>query len=139
MSDLDADLYGDLYGNDETDFTEQGNEEQPQDNTSASDPAPTESSSPSSATLDSKPSQNGTPAAETNGSGYAAQLASAPQPQPATSAIPTYSMQAQQPQKIPTYEQPLPASAPMPRPDSAMQKMALNERSVRPSEMKDEG
>ena len=50
--------------------------------------------------------------------------------------------QPPQPQKIPTYEQPLPneyRDSGGSRQDGAYQNIALNERSVRPSEMKDEG
>ena len=50
--------------------------------------------------------------------------------------------QPPQPQKIPTYEQPLPneyRDSSGSRQDGAYQNLALNERSVRPSEMKDEG
>ncbi|TEB28976.1 RNA-binding domain-containing protein [Coprinellus micaceus] len=137
MSDLDADLYGDLYGNDETDFAaEQIGEELALD-TTASEPA-TETSTPAP-TTSTDLRQNGSSASETNGSSYSIQTVTPTPVQSVTSAIPTYSSTATQPQKIPTYEQPLPTSAPLSRPDSALQKIPVNERSIRPSEMKDEG
>lgn len=60
-----------------------------------------------------------------------------------TASAPSYAQQQPpQPQKIPTYEQPLPneyRDTGAARQDSAYQNMLVNERSVRPSEMKDEG
>jgi hypothetical protein len=51
-------------------------------------------------------------------------------------------MQQQAPQKIPTYEEPQPSEYREPqqvRSDGVYQNIPVNERSVRPSEMKDEG
>jgi len=60
-----------------------------------------------------------------------------------TAPIPSYTQQQPpQPQKIPTYEQPLPneyRDTGAARQENAYQNMLVNERSVRPSEMKDEG
>jgi hypothetical protein len=62
-----------------------------------------------------------------------------------TASIPSYAQQQQQPpqpQKIPTYEQPLPneyRESGTTRQEGAYQNIPLNERSIRPSEMKDEG
>jgi hypothetical protein len=60
----------------------------------------------------------------------------------ATATVQSYTQQQPpQPQKIPTYEQPLPneyRESGAPRQDVAYQNL-MNERSVRPSEMKDEG
>jgi hypothetical protein len=60
-----------------------------------------------------------------------------------TAPIPSYAQQQPpQPQKIPTYEQPLPneyRESGVNRQEGAYQNTALNERSIRPSEMKDEG
>jgi RNA-binding protein Musashi len=155
MSDLDADLYGgeytrssgrrfylefapaDLYGNDETDFAAEQTGEELALDTTASEPA-TETSTPAP-TTSTDLRQNGSSASETNGSSYSIQTVTPTPGQSVTSAIPTYSSTATQPQKIPTYEQPLPTSAPLSRPDSALQKIPVNERSIRPSEMKDEG
>lgn len=76
-------------------------------------------------TLTEKSFANGTPsqASPTNGTSTASYT------QPA-------------PQQIPTYEQPLPndyREAPAPRSDGGYSNIPINERSVRPSEMKDEG
>ncbi|KAJ7735129.1 hypothetical protein DFH07DRAFT_753992 [Mycena maculata] len=126
MSDLDADLYGDLYGNDESEFAEQA----PEDGTS------TEATS--------QPEPSAKPAAK-------------PAPTPAPASIDTSQQQshsgptsAQTPiapfapvtQQIPTYEQPQPSeyrNAGASAGDGAYQNMSAAERSVRPSEMKDEG
>ena len=138
--------FADLYGNDETDFTE-NLDDQPQD-TTASD---AESSTPTTATIDTKVSSNGATTSESNGTAYSStttsyqtQTKSTPVTSSATSSIPTYSSSTppSQPQKIPTYEQPIPSSggSSIIRPESAgLQKIPVNERSVRPSEMKDEG
>lgn len=59
-----------------------------------------------------------------------------------TAPVQSFSQQPPQPQKIPTYEQPQPDDYREPgatRQEGAYQNMLLNERSVRPSEMKDEG
>ncbi|KAF9475828.1 hypothetical protein BDN70DRAFT_813400 [Pholiota conissans] len=131
MSDLDADLYGDLYGNDE------GETEVPQEEietNQSTEPVPSEIPSVKAETPEeTKPAQTAVD-----------KSFSAPTPAaaPATngSAIPTYTQQA--PQQIPTYEQPLPNeyrdSVP-PRTDGGYSNIPINERSVRPSEMKDEG
>lgn len=163
MSDLDADLYGgkrgnckcplnsdrytmiDLYGNDETDFNEQAQEE------TFTEPAPAES--PSTATTTSTTTI--TKAAETkpvvkppqvipteNGAGAGnntsvQQLVQQHYTQPIQTS---YTQPA--PQKIPTYEQPQPSEyreLAAPRTDGGYQNIPVTERSVRPSEMKDEG
>ena len=148
MSDLDADLYGgefnafatsdgnlyrlDLYGND-------GAEEQPQEEGDTQQQplpeAPTES--PSSASIpaeqaSSKPSSIET--AQPNGM--------TPQVPSSNGALSSQYIQQQAPQKIPTYEEPQQSEYREPqmiRSDGVYQNIPVNERSVRPSEMKDEG
>ncbi|KAG6852363.1 hypothetical protein C0991_000363 [Blastosporella zonata] len=126
MSDLDADLYGDLYGNDEFggdegDQTETKNPiEAPADEAPA--PAPTNQEA-----LASKPAT--TPAPESNGTSQYSTITSAPQTytQPVTQQIPTY--EEHQPSD---YRDSIPNSG-------TYQNIPVNERTVRPSEMKDEG
>ncbi|KAJ3508190.1 hypothetical protein NLJ89_g5888 [Agrocybe chaxingu] len=144
MSDLDADLYGDLYGNDEV-----GDEQPVEDNDAqpeASEEAPAvEQETPEPL---SKPAATTAPVAEKSYSNGAAA-----QPAPTANGIkPTangikpvsYASQQPVPQKIPTYEQPQPSEyreVQAPRTENVYQNMNIpgNERSVRPSEMKDEG
>ncbi|KAJ7476941.1 heterogeneous nuclear ribonucleoprotein HRP1 [Mycena galericulata] len=126
MSDLDADLYGDLYGNDEPDFAEQSQED-------------------------------GTTAESTSQPEPAAKPAAKPAPTPAPASIDNSQQQSQSgptsaqapiapfvpvTQQIPTYEQPQPSEYRNAGPsagDGAYQNISVSERSVRPSEMKDEG
>ncbi|KDR71028.1 hypothetical protein GALMADRAFT_254178 [Galerina marginata CBS 339.88] len=128
MSDLDADLYGDLYGNDEAD------NEQPQEEIDANPPA--EEAATEMPVKAESPEVSVKPAAEkpyTNGT--------IPQAPPTNGvAQVTYTQPA--PQQIPTYEQPQPneyREVPTPRTDGGFQNIATGERSIRPSEMKDEG
>ena len=108
----------DLYGNDE------GAEEQPQEeNDTQQQPQEndTQQQKPAEALTES-PATTSTPA--TNG------------------AISSQYTQQQAPQKIPTYEEPQPSEYREPqqvRSDGVFQNIPVNERSVRPSEMKDEG
>jgi hypothetical protein len=142
MSDLDADLYGgefnafasggtnshrpDLYGND-------GAEEQPQEEnvTQQQQPAP-------EAPAESSP--NGALSSE-----HIQQQAPQKIPtydEPTNGALSSQHIQQQAPQKIPTYEEPQPSEYREPqqiRSDGVYQNIPVNERSVRPSEMKDEG
>lgn len=155
MSELDADLYGgemficivssrtlltkcvytDLYGNDETDFNDQGPEEK--------DASPSELEARSAATtsVEQVPEKSAQPApVETT----TAKLYSVPvtikQQTPVAAVPPSYGQLATQ--QIPTYEQPQPAEyremAPS-RGEGGYQNIPVNERAVRPSEMKDEG
>ncbi|KAG2014218.1 polyadenylate-binding protein [Coprinopsis cinerea AmutBmut pab1-1] len=136
MSDLDADLYGDLYGNDETDFNEQNNEEQQQDVT-ATDAGTKDSEATTTPATETKPASNGT---TTQSSSTNGQTSTTTTTKPATSTpIATYTSQQPQLQQIPTYEEPQPVQS-ISRPDSgALNKIPSGERTVRPSEMKDEG
>ncbi|KIJ91895.1 hypothetical protein K443DRAFT_685668 [Laccaria amethystina LaAM-08-1] len=140
MSDLDADLYGDLYGNDETDFNQQAQEETP------GEPAPAESPSTTTTTTtkaaDIKPVVKPPQAIPTeNGAGIGNTVQQQQQQQHYIQPVQTsYTQPA--PQKIPTYEQPQPSEyrePPAPRTDGGYQNIPVTERSVRPSEMKDEG
>ncbi|KAF8185182.1 hypothetical protein BJ912DRAFT_973835 [Pholiota molesta] len=132
MSDLDADLYGDLYGNDE------GENEQPQEETETNQPAHDMPSETPTVKAETPEETKPTPATieKSFSSTTSAQVTSTN----GTAAIPTYTQPA--PQQIPTYEQPLPNEyrdvAP-PRADGGYSNIPINERSVRPSEMKDEG
>ena len=112
----------DLYGND-------GAEEQPQEENDIQPPpvqeAPTES--PPSASI---------PAEQPS-----SKLSNIEAIQP-NGAIASQYIQQQAPQKIPTYEEPQPSEYREPqqvRSDGVYQNIPVNERSVRPSEMKDEG
>ncbi|KAF9236907.1 hypothetical protein BU15DRAFT_49442 [Melanogaster broomeanus] len=141
MSELDADLYGDLYGNDESDFTAtvEPNEVKTEDHKTTE--AQAEISAPS-ATKPPEPRQE--PKQEPK--------ATAPAPQPiksessiAPSLFQDYGVTQTQsgsfqdaPQQIPTYQQPSDYSTDMSRP-GAFDRSNMPERSIRPSEMKDEG
>lgn len=144
MSDLDADLYGgkkyvlyylcwhvltkvaDLYGNDEGE-TEQLQEEhdatvEPTGAETEAAPAQTDVTEAPAKSVVETPKTNGTPT-HTNGSTPS-----------------TFTQQA--PQQIPTYEQPSSneyRETPAARTDGGYQTLGGAERSVRPSEMKDEG
>jgi hypothetical protein len=151
MSDLDADLYGgefnafaigdtsshvlDLYGND-------GAEEQPQEeNDTQQQPqaealqTPTETS-PSASIPAEQTSLNPSNIETIQPNGMAPQVPSS------NGALSSQYIQQQAPQKIPTYEEPIPSEYREPqqiRSDGVYQNIPVNERSVRPSEMKDEG
>ena len=148
MSDLDADLYGgefnaiitgdtnshklDLYGND-------GAEEQPQEENDTQQPplpeAPSES--PPSVSIPVEQASSKLSNIETiqpNGM--------TPQGPSSNGALSSQYIQQQAPQKIPTYEEPQPSEYREPqqvRSDGVYQNIPVNERSIRPSEMKDEG
>lgn len=137
-------IYLDLYGNDEADFSEQIPEDEKKDAQTYEQPVPSIMASTMATTdprlasrTDTKPIQvvTGSPASATltfNG-GTPNQAYSTPQQQdPSTSSPPT-SMASLMPatQKIPTYEQPQSGYR-----DAAR---LLSERTIRPSEMKDEG
>ncbi|KAI0666129.1 hypothetical protein C8Q78DRAFT_984939 [Trametes maxima] len=143
MSDLDADLYGDLYGNDENEFAvpttdlpenPPAKESPPQvkeEQVTAKREIPDE---PLLATSASKPSYS-----EPQQEDVKPQVAPANQSQ-AASSIPSYmSSDAQQ---IPTYEERQPTDLREPAPprhDGGYQGVAGVDRPVRPSEMKEEG
>lgn len=144
MSDLDADLYGgntsltthrlpclfsrfvDLYGNDEPDFAEQALEDGTADASSQPEPPaakpaakPAAPPPPTSVDTGHQQSQSGPTSA----------------PAPIAPFVPVT-------QQIPTYEQPQPSeyrNAAASSGDGAYQNISVSERSVRPSEMKDEG
>lgn len=149
MSDLDADLYGgelnalpiidtdlhilDLYGNDE------GGEEQQEEELHAKQETVTEA-------LIESPPTNAIPAEQTPSKPLKIETiqpnGTTPQVSSTNNAISSQYIQQQAPQKIPTYEEPLPSEYREPqqvRSDGVYQNIPVNERSVRPSEMKDEG
>jgi len=121
----------DLYGNDEVE-AEQPLEEndahfEETEEAHASEIAPaSEVSSKPPAAVQEKSFANGVSHIVSNGS--------------TASPIQSYTQQ-QAPQKIPTYEQPQPSDYQVsaPRSDGGYQNIPVNERSIRPSEMKDEG
>ncbi|KAH7921989.1 hypothetical protein BV22DRAFT_1018244 [Leucogyrophana mollusca] len=143
MSELDADLYGDLYGNDETDFSAVDSAEQPKTEETSASEAPVEPQAPTPAKAPQL-KQESPPVVSTG-------QTSAPE----TSAIQTYedytasSAQATSSsyvvpgtQQIPTYQQPSSSDFD----DRALHQASggydhaqMPERSIRPSEMKDEG
>jgi RNA-binding protein Musashi len=143
MSDLDADLYGDLYGNDETDFAggEVGNEEKDND----SKPNATVTATPSSSIAPVSAAQAAKPASGLpQTTSESAVLTTSPIPS-FTSSMPTTNQplstagSSVAPQKIPTYEQSSDYASPLEQSQANFQAAQNPERSVRPSEMKDEG
>jgi hypothetical protein len=116
----------DLYGNDEPEFGEQTEDGTTAEATSQPDPKPAAKPAPAPAPATSTPA-----AAETS------QQQSHP-PAQAQAPIPSFAPVTQQ---IPTYEQPQPSEYRNAGASSAeaYQNMSAAERSVRPSEMKDEG
>ncbi|KAF9040773.1 hypothetical protein BJ165DRAFT_321739 [Panaeolus papilionaceus] len=146
MSDLDADLYGDLYGNDEVDLdpthddtetlnsADQHAEELP----APKAPTPEETTKPTttSISMTSNTTSATTEKPYTNGNSVST-------PAPVNNGTANQStFNAPVLQKIPTYEQPQPSEYhhEMPsRTEGAYQNIPVTERSIRPSEMKDEG
>lgn len=126
----------DLYGNDETDFTDQVEEKE---EASLTEPALTEAQGPPPAKAAEAPSATPKPVAPApiDTSAQQQQTYAIPTSQP--SAASSYSPVTQQ---IPTYEQPLSPEYREPPPqrnDGGYQNIPVPERTVRPSEMKDEG
>ncbi|KAJ7031149.1 hypothetical protein C8F04DRAFT_1263186 [Mycena alexandri] len=124
MADLDADLYGDLYGNDEPEFAEQAEEGATTETTSqpetSANPATKAAPTPSTSTpaaIDTSQQKSGPASVGT----------------PIAPFMPVT-------QQIPTYEQPQPSEyRGAGASGDAYQNISASERSVRPSEMKDEG
>ncbi|KAG6890067.1 hypothetical protein C0992_003165 [Termitomyces sp. T32_za158] len=126
MSDLDADLYGgkyshSLFGGDEGPSDEK-------DVKSSAEALPVETKAATPVAKDPGPPMklSPVPTMESNGAAYYSTTTSSTsmQHQPAT-------------QQIPTYEQPQPSES-IPS-SGAYQNIPVNERTIRPSEMKDEG
>ncbi|KAH9853288.1 hypothetical protein C2E23DRAFT_884889 [Lenzites betulinus] len=143
MSDLDADLYGDLYGNDENEFAVPTTElpEEPPVKTSPvpvkqeEHIAPKEESHSETAPLAASAPTSSAPEYEDVKS-YTIQTSTSP----ATSSIPSYTSPPAQ--QIPTYEERQPTDLrepPPPRHDAVYQGVPGVDRPVRPSEMKEEG
>ncbi|PFH45324.1 hypothetical protein AMATHDRAFT_9488 [Amanita thiersii Skay4041] len=152
MSDLDADLYGDLYGNDETDFDQVPEEKERDAQAAAEPPAATMTPTPSTTTdprLAGKVEPQKVVSTTIASTTTTTNNTYAPS---TTSSTPTQSLTPQVPQqqgtipstvnsqvntmpvtqKIPTYEQPQSGYRDSPSRHSV-------ERTIRPSEMKDEG
>lgn len=150
MADLDADLYGgqyivlyktfilntclpDLYGNDEADFAEQATEEKTDSPTADG----VETTTKYSVKLEEPASnKSGLSAIDTSSQQQQQQSYST-----SSSAQTPIAPFIQPTQQIPTYEQPQPSDyRELPaRAEGAYQNIPVPERSVRPSEMKDEG
>ncbi|KAH9936859.1 uncharacterized protein BXZ73DRAFT_44877 [Epithele typhae] len=134
MSDLDADLYGDLYGNDENEFVV------PTDSTEiapvkveqyeSTDPPPPVKSEPIPSSMSSPPKS-----IPTFDSNPLSPTSTAPS---GTSAIPSYTSLSTQ--QIPTYQERQPDfREPAPPRHDTYQGAPGADRPVRPSEMKEEG
>ncbi|KAI6160516.1 heterogeneous nuclear ribonucleoprotein HRP1 [Pisolithus thermaeus] len=129
MSELDADLYGDLYGNDEPDFTAAELNEAKADIQKASETSTETLASTAAPQVEAKQeSLPGTISASRPKSEPTTQLTY--QPIPTHSSPTSYSST---PQQIPTYQQPQPSDS------LKSDRPHIPERSIRPSEMKDEG
>ncbi|KAG6836858.1 hypothetical protein H0H93_002101 [Arthromyces matolae] len=128
MSDLDADLYGDLYGNDEFGGGDEAVAD-PQETKAPAEPSVPETKPVTAAVKETISTPNPAPVPtmpETNGvSQYTSPTFS--QPQMVTQQIPTY----EQPEYT-DYREAIPTAG-------GYQNIQVNERSIRPSEMKDEG
>ncbi|KZT23185.1 hypothetical protein NEOLEDRAFT_561441 [Neolentinus lepideus HHB14362 ss-1] len=133
MSDLDADLYGDLYGNDEADFVADAKDLSKQE---LEDFPPAEDENP-------EPEQSPAPVPSSLQTSVKPQVV---QTTPATpvqkpQAVQSYSSNSET-QQIPTYQERTEYSMPSPprQQNGNSQYIPVSEhRSVRPSEMKDEG
>ncbi|KAI0687226.1 hypothetical protein C8Q76DRAFT_635604 [Earliella scabrosa] len=126
MSDLDADLYGDLYGNDESEFA-----------------VPTEQAEPPSTKAEPVVKEEPKPSVKLEPQPIATVVTSYedhnPQsPASSTSAIPSYTSQPTQ--QIPIYQERQPDyREPAPPRHDSYQGAPGADRPVRPSEMKEEG
>ncbi|THH02204.1 hypothetical protein EW026_g605 [Hermanssonia centrifuga] len=113
MSDLDADLYGDLYGNDDPEFALPTEQPEAPPKTSSTPPKPEPSASPVDNISQQIPTSNGM-------------------------GSPTYGMG--QTQQIPTYQdRETPEYREVPQPAAGAGYQGAINRPVRPSEMKEEG
>ncbi|KAK0227067.1 hypothetical protein EDD85DRAFT_157608 [Armillaria nabsnona] len=124
MSDLDADLYGDLY---DTDFADQAPDEKA---TAAPEQAHQESTpTPVSRPQETAPAKPSPPSIDVRTPVFST-------PTVQTPIAPTILPPTQQ---IPTYEQPQDDYGDSSRADGGYQNISVAERTIRPSEMKDEG
>ncbi|KAI0786556.1 hypothetical protein C8Q75DRAFT_772174 [Abortiporus biennis] len=139
MSDLDADLYGDLYGNDDQEFAVPT--DAPEDRVTA-EPEPTTPAKSSSTPTKPSPSESSTTQAKQ--SSAPASTSETPQPSSVTSAlstqpVATYTSQTAT-QQIPTYQERQDTDYHVPQtPQQGAQYSGQIDRPVRPSEMKEEG
>jgi hypothetical protein len=123
----------DLYGNDEA------AEGQPQEEDDNPQQALTEALTESSPTISTPAEQ---PSSKPSNTETVQPNGMTPQVSSTNGALSSQYIQQQAPQKIPTYEEPLPSEYRDPqqvRNDGVYQNIPVNERSIRPSEMKDEG
>ncbi|GLB33219.1 putative heterogeneous nuclear ribonucleoprotein hrp1 [Lyophyllum shimeji] len=136
MSDLDADLYGDLYGNDDGEFHDPSATEEKDAQAPAAE-APAESRPAAPAVKEAAPAAKAAPATTTETNGQMP-YSSVTTTTTTASTAPSYTQPVTQ--KIPTYEQPQPSRdvSPTGR-EGPYKSIPVNERTVRPSEMKDEG
>ncbi|KAJ7911105.1 hypothetical protein B0H13DRAFT_1614952 [Mycena leptocephala] len=126
MSDLDADLYGDLYGNDDPDFAEQA-----ADNGATAE-ATSQPEPLAKPAVKAEPIPSSVPPAAVDTSQQKSHMGPTSAQTPIASYMPVT-------QQIPTYEQPQPSEYRGSGASGDYQNMSASERSVRPSEMKDEG
>ncbi|CDO76349.1 hypothetical protein BN946_scf185011.g13 [Trametes cinnabarina] len=146
MSDLDADLYGDLYGNDDNEFAVPTTDQREQPPAKESPEQPEEEAQPQLKREHSNEPQVVKSATPTDKTPTAPAQSEETQYQPVQShisstpsSIPSYTSPPAQ--QIPTYEerQPTDLQEPPPRRDVAYQGVPGVDRPVRPSEMKEEG
>ncbi|KXN88356.1 hypothetical protein AN958_07501 [Leucoagaricus sp. SymC.cos] len=135
MSEFDDDLYGDLYGNDEVGLNEEFQEdlEAPQEPT----PAETTMVATTMKTAEKVPSPPPRKTVQEPPKSQIPTYTSSVPPVPSVKPVAS-SYTQQTPQQIPTYEQPQNQDYRESQ-HSRNQSIPVNERSVRPSEMKDEG
>ncbi|KAH9950113.1 hypothetical protein B0H21DRAFT_687434 [Amylocystis lapponica] len=136
MSDLDADLYGDLYGNDENEFAVPT---EPADNLVKPEPLePPQDEAPVAVNAEPSPQTTHPPlppsSAESSTSRIqtSTQLSSTPATIPSYTSPPTQQIPTYQERQTPEYREP-----PQARQDGSYQPPL--DRPVRPSEMKEEG
>ncbi|EJF60047.1 hypothetical protein DICSQDRAFT_137901 [Dichomitus squalens LYAD-421 SS1] len=131
MSDLDADLYGDLYANDENEFAVPLQDPNSHGKAEAHEPPKEEKNPP----VKQEVTQSPKPAIAPPREDVKPQVSSSDDS--GTSAIPSYTSPTQQ---IPTYqERQLDYSEPAPPRHDSYQGAPGVDRPVRPSEMKEEG
>ncbi|KAI0059322.1 hypothetical protein BV25DRAFT_1140373 [Artomyces pyxidatus] len=146
MSELDSDLYGgaynlysgssslttspDLYGTEDVDGVAEPAGQEAQEPRAASEPAEEFDTKPTLKSLSPQPAPAATAPAPTPISSWS---------EPSTSAsLPTAHSEPPIAQQIPTYSESSDADFREP-PNAAYETMSVQERSIRPSEMKDEG
>ncbi|GBE79052.1 Uncharacterized RNA-binding protein [Sparassis crispa] len=130
MSDLDADLYGDLYGNDESEFTVPM--EQPEENGKSDTAESPRKEAPAPAKAEAPPTKVAQTTTSTESSSQPSHASITPTAIPPYTSPPTQQIPTYQDRLTPEYREPPPA-----RQDVGYQPPI--DRPVRPSEMKEEG